>query len=487
MESSAAKELANHTPNTPSAYHTFTYRGKSYLFDVKTGISLRIDEAAHEVLRLLLDHPKEKVEKLLKTRFTKKALDEVFLGIDYLRHSGLFKLEKEETPEQIDAYIRRVMRRKSPSIQLAVVQGCNMSCAYCYERGKFANEEPILMSKEVGERAVEFLIDKSQGCKELNITFFGGEPLLNWPLIKHLVGYAIKRAKETGLKNFFSLTTNAVLVTDEIARYIKKYNFGLMCSIDGPPEIQNKFRPLKGSKLSFYKAARGVKRIMKYRRQVTVRATTHKGNADWRKLHDFFERFGFSRFAIGSATCQTFKKGPLDFGPEDIEMLSRQVEDMIDFAFERLKAGKKLYQNPFAAIKDIHDRRHTGIRCGIGRGTSIVDVNGRIFPCHRYLGLENYCVGDIWSGYDEKRLYDYLADYYSVKKFCRACWLRNLCGGPCPWHVAHEDGHHRPPHKDFMCEIIKKASERSIWMYDVLKNEHPEYFKELVKPPEPCP
>ncbi|MFC1753634.1 radical SAM protein [Thermoproteota archaeon] len=466
-------------------FHAFKYKGKAYLFDIRTLVSLRIDEAAYEALKLFNDYSKDQILEKLKGRFSESTIQEVFLGIEQLKKQGLFRPAMEETPEEIDAHIKRVVNRESASIQLALVKGCNMRCEYCYEKDCFNKDGNILMSKEVGERAVEFLIEKSKHCKGMNITFFGGEPLINWKTIKHLVHYIEKRAKELGRGSpYYALTTNGTLITKEIARYIKKYNFGLMCSLDGPPEIQNKLRPMAGGKGSFYKAARGIKRVMKIRRQVTVRATTNKANNDCLMLHEFFERFGFTRFAIGAAMGKSFSKGPLDFGPEDVDALIEKADKEIDFALQRLKEGKPLYRNPFTVLKAIHTRKHTKIRCGVGKGTTIVSVDGKLFPCHRYLGMDEYCVGDIWKGYDKQKLYDYLYDYIKIKDTCKPCWLRTLCGGPCPWYVAHEDGHHRSPDEDFQCRIVKSSYERAIWLYEEVKEKYPDYFEKLTSAAE---
>lgn len=463
-------------------YHTFKYKGKAYLFDVRTSFSMRIDDAAYEILRLLKDNSKDEAIDKLNGRFSKKTIKEVFLAIEKLKKNGLLQPQREESSQEIDALIRRIIRRQSPTIDLTVVQGCNMRCKYCFERYGYNRKVKSLMSQETGERAIEFLIEKSKGCKELNVTFFGGEPLINWKLIKHLVHYTTKRAKELGRQTFFSLTTNGTLVTDEVARYIKKYNFGLFCSLDGPPEIQNKLRPLAGGRCSFFKAARGIKRIMRIRRQVTVRATLNKLNCDYNQLFDFFERFGFTKFALGSAVGKSFEKGPLDFGPEDMQMLIKQGEEYIQQSLQRLKEGKPLYRNPFEGIKAIHERRRVGIRCGVGRGTTVVSTDGKLYPCHRYLGMNNYYIGDIWKGYDEQKLYDYLMDYYKVKDYCKSCWVRNLCGGPCPAYVAHKDGHHRPPDKDFLCRMTKMGFEEVIWLYEELKENFPDYFEKLINP-----
>jgi uncharacterized protein len=444
-----------------------------YCFDSGSCSVFEIDRITYDILKLV-EHPNPKtVSKVLK--YPDKKIHEVLSEIKALRAAGYLAEPVDESPSTVTQYINQLMHTNSNSVTLIVADTCDLHCRYCYEQG--VNKSSRCMSKKTARDAVDFLFERAQKRNSVEITFFGGEPLLNWDTIKAVISYSQALGMKQGKKVFYSLTTNGVHVSPEVIDYIKKYNFGLMVSLDGPKQIQDAVRPFKDGKGSYECVMEKLKLLMDKRRMVTVRATLCKENKNLNQLIQFFENVGFTRIAVGWATGKSYHKGPFDLNSKDMDHLLREYEIARDRAIEQLHNGEPLVYDPLSdPIHTLYNRTKIGIRCGAGRGTIAVGINGHIYPCHRYIGMDKYILGDIYSGINEKCLFAYLNAYYAVKKYCQSCWLRIMCGGPCPWYVSHEDGTIREP-DHFTCEMNRKSMERCIWAYSYVREKYPDFFR----------
>ena len=465
-------------------YHQFQFRGKNYVFDIETSSVMRIDDAAYDALRLRRngESPAGQASELA-ARYGEETANTVLAELDFLEGRGLFRqpLMTYDDAEN-EAYIQRLIRMSTNKIELSLAEACNLRCRYCYVAENDALNNG-LMPWEIAKQAVDLVFRRAGNARDIYITFFGGEPLLNKPVLLQTIRYSQEKGAEQGKQVHYSMTTNATLLDDEIIDVISRYNFGLMVSMDGPPPVHDHMRPFVNGRGSYDVAAAKIKQLMKKRRSVTVRCTLSNQYLDRKEIVEFLEDFGFSRVGMSRCSGRVDEQGPYDIGQEENKILKQQDEYFLDRLLSQLERGEPVRFNPWTtAIRNIHDRSNRRMRCGVGRGTTTVGIDGKLYPCHRYVGMEHYVLGHVSTGINRDRFADYLRAYFRTKRKCESCWAINICGGYCPWYVSRDDGTCQEP-SDWWCEEVKNWYEQGIWLYDTLRSRYPAYFRRLVGDP----
>jgi uncharacterized protein len=462
-------------------YHLFRYRGTPFAFDINTSHFLKVSEAAYDYLQARLDGSGDPdAYAAVAAKHGQEQAEKLKGEMALLRSKGYFKKQAFTYDDRDnEKLIRSLVKRRTNKIELYLAEACNLRCKYCYVGDNDALNNG-LMPLDVALAAVDLVFERCSGDeKEISVTFLGGEPLLNKPVMKAVIAYSQERIRNNGMeKAFYSLTTNATLLDDEVIDYIKKYNFGLMISIDGPREVHDAMRPMANGKGSFDRAASNVKRLMGRRRMVTVRCTLSNRYLDIPALVSFFEAFGFTR--IGFATCRgkSYGRGPYDLTDEDQAVVEKHFDDHIDRFFKQLATGEQRKFDPYSqGIRDFHNHKTARFRCGACRGCTTVGIDGALYPCHRYVGMKEFIIGDVWNGVDDDKHAAYLRGYLESKKKCEQCWAVHICGGVCPWFVSHEDGSFVPP-SDAYCDRIRRSFEKTAWLaYEVAERYPKEYAK----------
>ncbi len=453
-------------------YHAFIYKNLPFVFDIQNGVFFRITRSAYRLLQ---------TAEAGDRAGARKGMDEAARELRLLREKGFFPLvAKTFTQSEDDRFIDRLVKMPTNKIDLSLAESCNLACKYCYCRTNQALRKG-LMPEDVALRAIDFLMERGGGGKfpSYEVTFFGGEPLLNKPVMKKVIAY-LETLVGHSAELHFSLTTNGTLLDDEVIHYIKKYNFGLMISIDGPPHVHDAMRPFRNGRGSFERVARNVKRLMRIRKRVTARVTLTKNCLDMVGIVRFLEDFGFARIGLSSASGTSFGKGRYDLDGDDEKVLEAQSEILRRRFFRRLRSNELPQHDPAAgAIEHLLYRRLVRMRCGVGRGTSAVGIEGKLYPCHRYVGMENYVLGNIWDGIDKEKYRTYLKGYFSTKEKCQECWAVHFCGGTCPWYLSHPDGYFVPP-SDEHCDRIRRGLEGAAWVVDKVSSEFPEYYARMA-------
>ena len=476
-------------------FHLFEFNGQKYAFDIESSAVVHLDDPAYEALGLrqqawlesgasLSDD--EIVSRLALTHGQETA-QTVVGELRWLEKRGIFAgpVYTHDDAEN-EAYIQRLTRMSTNKIELYLAEACNLRCRYCYVKENDALNNG-LMPWQVAKEAVDLVFRRAGGADSVHITFFGGEPLLNKPVLRQVIAYSQKLGEQEDKSVTYSMTTNATLLDDEVIGYIKRYNFGLMISLDGPKDVHDHMRPLADGQGSFDLAARNIKKLMRRRRSVTVRCTLSNQCLDRPRLVEFLEDFGFTRVAMSRCSGTVDHLGPYDIGPAENAVLKQQDAHFIERLFEQLDRGERIRFNPWAAVlRNIHDKQNRRMRCGVGRGCTTVGIDGKLYPCHRYVGMESYVLGHVSSGIDRETYASYLRSYYDTKTKCESCWAINICGGYCPWYVSNQDGACSPPH-DWWCEEVQGWLEQGIWLYDTLRSHYPDYFRQVVgeEPKEP--
>ena len=462
-------------------YHLFQYHDNYYVFDIETSMVFKLDAPAYEALSLrLLNKSSDAIAEKLTRAYGVETTQTVLNELRWLKKRGvLHSPVKIYTDAENEAYIQKLTRMGTNKIELYLAEACNLRCRYCYVNAHEALNNG-LMPWEIAKQAVDLVFARAGRADSVNITFFGGEPLLNKPVLKQVIAYSQELGQAQGKRVGYSMTTNATLLDDEIIALIKRYNFGLMISMDGPPDVHDAMRPLANGQGSFELTARNVKRLMQRRSSVTVRCTLSNQYLDRPRIVQFLEDFGFTRVAMSRCTGTVDGLGPYDVGPEENVTLQAQDPYFIQRLFEQLERGERIKYNPWASVvRHIHDMQSRRMRCGVGRGCTTVGIDGRLYPCHRYVGMDAYVLGHVSTGIDREAFTRYLRGYFSTKRKCESCWAVNLCGGYCPWYVSSADGTFPYP-EDWWCDEIRHWYEMGIWMYDTLRNTYPDYFKQLV-------
>lgn len=462
-------------------YHLFRFRGKHYLFDIASSAVMRLDGPAYDALMLRrTGAPSQAITDDLAASYGVDAAASVVKELRWLEHQGLLSgpVAAHDGHED-EAHIQRLIGMATNKIELYLAEACNLRCRYCYVNENRALNNG-LMPWEVARQAIDYAFRRAGRADTVNITFFGGEPLLNKPVLRQAIQYSQELGRVQGKRVTYSMTTNATLLDDEIIGYIKRYNFGLMVSLDGPKEIQDAMRPLANGQGSFDLATANIKRLMAQRRSVTVRCTLSNRCLDRPAIVDFLEGFGFTRVAMSRCLGTAEHLGPYDIGPKENATLRAQDDFFIDRLIAQLARGERIRFNPWAAaVRNIHDKENRRMRCGVGRGCTTVGIDGRLYPCHRYVGMQAYVLGDIRTGIDRGRFADYLRGYFKTRQKCETCWALNLCGGYCPWYVSGEDGIFHAPRAEW-CQDVLVWYEQGIWLYDTLRSRFPDYFRQLV-------
>ncbi len=462
-------------------YHLFRHHDNGYVFDVETSAVMKLDEPAYDALALrLTDAAPEEITSRLAATYGEEIAQGVLGELRWLEKRGIFRSPVRTYDDaENEVYIRKLTHMGTNRIELYLAEACNLRCRYCYVGANEALNNG-LMPWPIAREAVDFAFRRAVGTDSVSITFFGGEPLLNKPVLKRTIAYSRELGAAQGKRVTYSMTTNATLLDDEMIGIIKRYNFGLMISLDGPRDVHDAMRPMADGRGSFDLAAENVKRLMQRRRSVTVRCTLSNLCLDRPRIVSFLEEFGFTRVAMSRCTGTVDGLGPYDVGPKENAVLKEQDDYFVERLFAQLDRGERIRFNPWATVvRTIHDKQNRRMRCGVGRGCTTVGIDGKLYPCHRYVGMEPYVLGDVRSGVDREKFADYLRGYFATKRKCESCWAINLCGGYCPWYVSGSDGEFREP-REWWCEEIRGWYERGIWLYDTLRSRYPDYLRHLV-------
>lgn len=457
---------------SPPPYHTFQCLGENFLFDTTSRRYFHIDEITRRFLDVY--HTCNSIEEtssiLADEGVPAGTISDIAGEVAVMANHGLFDTpDYSISPKQMEQELKQ-RYDKTPwnKLELALAETCNLACKYCYCSTCRDMPNQGLMSQTVAKQAITWLFAVSGRSKTVSITFFGGEPLLNKPVLRFVMEYSQHLAKLHGKKVFYSMTTNGTLLDDEIIGYIKKHNFGLMVSLDGPKEVHDAQCPTRDGRGSFNMATDGIKKLMSRRRSVTVRCTMAHPVPRMLDLIKFFEDFGFTRIVIGR-TVNPVNASPVDCTEEDFkECVRQEKEELIPWMLEKLAANEKPKYFPYARFIEKQEKgrdveKISPFKCGACRGTTTVGADGTLYPCHRFVGMKAWRIGTVSDGPDYEKCKQFWRDYRAaIAKKCEKCWLWTQCKGPCPWEIARADGTFNPPQ---YCEHTREYTGLAAYAY----------------------
>ncbi|MEN6405351.1 MAG: radical SAM protein [Thermoguttaceae bacterium] len=376
-------------------------------------------------------------------------------------------------------------------IQLMMAESCNLRCGYCYAWRNDCNDKRTLMAWRVARTAVDHLVWRSAGRPNLQVTFFGGEPLLNLKVIKQTVEYCKSIEEHGGRKFVFELITNGTLLTQEVTDYLIEHRFLLFISLDGWREMHNYNRPaVDGSDQHDTILQNAIYANQQYQAhglpKVKLRANLTDRYTDVRKVASYFESHGFTYIGIGP--IEPLPHGDncgLALSEEQMEELMVAGTDQLVDALDALKQNKKV--GPYVSrllhktVKAMTTRSTPGVVCGVCRNTAIVDNKGFVYPCHRYAGMDQYRMGSVFTGIEKRLVLDYYGKLASrAIADCQDCWIRDFCAGGCPWCLSDKHGNVHKPSK-VSCDRRRTMAERGLWLRKELLAIRPAMFENDVR------
>ncbi len=471
----------------PRSFRVFEFEGDKLLFDRATGTVAGLDEMSFTMLSLLgAGFSVAETVRLCKRSVPGFEEDAVVGTLEHLQSLGFFRYEKVDHDEQLKM-IEMLAEHRPRRVQLLMAQGCNLGCRYCYAWRNGSNQKGTLMPWEMAKESVDHLVRNSGNRPELQVTFFGGEPLLNWEVILQVVEYCRELERTTSKTFLFELITNGVLLTPEITDFIAKEKFLLFVSLDGWKEMHNYNRPsMSGEDVYDVILQNALYANKRYEElglnPMKIRANLTNKHHDWKAVGEYLASLGFK--VIGVGAIEPLSHGdpsPSSMTEEQVDALHEEISKgmaqtvykLIDGKettfFERLQLKK--------AVMPLSPHGLKGVTCGVARNTQVVDNKGNIFPCHRYEGMENYIIGNVAAGGldREKTMAYYLKLNGNATNRCHSCWIRDYCGGGCAWLLSKKDGHLADP-TERECDRRRASMERALWLRQKMRTYFPEKF-----------
>ena len=423
--------------------HQYKLGGYNIVLDVCSGGVHVVDDIAYDIIALFEDKDKESILTAMGEKYPDVASEELencYAQVAQLKAAG--KLFAPDTFEPMAGKLKQKTSGVVKALCLHIAHTCNLNCSYCFaSQGKYHGERAV-MSYEVGKRALDFLIENSGTRRNLEVDFFGGEPLMNFQVVKDLVAYARSIEREKG-KNFrFTLTTNGVLVDEDVIKWANRECANVVLSLDGRKEVHDRFRVDYAGKGSWEKIVPKFQRFVEARggKDYYMRGTFTHANPDFLEDIRKMLELGFTELSMEPVVCA--EGDPSALTEEDLTVVMDQYEGLAELMLERDKAGK-----PFTFYHYMIDL--TGGPCiykrisGCGSGTEYMAVTpwGDLYPCHQFVGEERFRLGDIWQGVTNHEIRaEFAACNVYAHEECRDCWARLYCSGGCAANAYHATG-----------------------------------------------
>lgn len=458
-----------------------TVGDRRILFHVPTSGLFEMDEVGGELLDLFAELG-QVGEEDIRRRFDGKA--EPARVVETLRELITLRVIDDGFARPAKAPVT-IQEFPLSTVVLNVNTGCNLSCTYCYKEDLTTPAKGERMDFATAARSVDLLIQEAAAARDsVNIVFFGGEPLTNLPLIRQVVEYAEAKGRETGKRIDFSLTTNAVLLTEEIVDWLDEHRFGITVSMDGPKPLHDRNRRTVGGKGSYdVVSAKARMLLSRYRsRPVGARVTLTAGVTDVVAIHDhlkdeigFFE-VGFSPVTSGSVTAFNLS------GDE----LREVFDNMKTLGLRYLEAAKRDvnigFSNMHQLMTDLSEGTTKSLPCGAGLGMLAVDKAGDLHLCHRFTGSKQPTYGNVEDGIAKESLGAFLEGMANrTGTACETCWIRKLCAGGC-YHESYAR-YADPAHPTYhYCNLMRDWIDFGIRVYAEIMVANPSFVERHVAP-----
>ncbi len=462
--------------------HQYQNNGYSIVLDVNSGSVHVVDEAAYDVIACLNAQDSSHtfgiscdsqtlayLNSELGGKYSGAELEEVLEAVAELAEAGqLF------TDDIYEEYIAEVKQRKTvvKALCLHIAHDCNLACRYCFAQEGEYHGRRALMSSEVGKKALDFLVANSGKRRNLEVDFFGGEPLMNWKVVKELVAYGRELEKLHDKHFRFTLTTNGVLLNEEIQEFINKEMDNVVLSLDGRKEVNDKMRPFRNGKGSYDLIVPKFQRLADSRGQQKyyIRGTFTRDNLDFSQDVLHFAQLGFKQISIEPVVGD--ESDPYAIREGDLPQIFSEYDKLAKTMVDRERRGEGF--TFFHFMLDLEGGPCVAKRLsGCGSGTEYLAVTpwGDLYPCHQFVGEDHFLMGNVDDGIKRPEIADEFrgCSVYSKEK-CRSCFARFYCSGGC---MANSHKFHGTIHDtyDVSCEMERKRVECAIMIKAALADE----------------
>lgn len=443
--------------------HQYKLNGFNIVLDTYSGAVHCVDDLSYDIIELYQEKSKEEIkqEMLEKYKEIKESdIEETFEEIENLIKTGKLFSKDIYEGKNLDLKKRDSVVK---ALCLHIAHTCNLNCEYCFAgQGKYHGED-ALMSFEVGKQALDFLVKNSGTRKNLEVDFFGGEPLVNFEVVKQLVKYARSIEKENNKHFRFTLTTNGVLLNDDVIDFLNEEMDNVVLSLDGRKEINDAKRKNINGDGSYDIIVPKFKKFVEKRgnKEYYMRGTFTRNNLDF--TNDIFHMADLGFTELSMEPVVSSEETDYSLREEDLDKIYEQYEILAKEMIKRKKEG-----NPFTFYHYMIDlsggpciyKRITG--CGSGTEYLAVTPNGDFYPCHQFVGDKKFLMGNVKDGIANKELRDEfkLCNVYSRKE-CKDCWAKLYCSGGCSANSYHTTGSINNVY-DFGCKLFRKRIECAI-------------------------
>ncbi len=464
--------------------HRFSAADKDFIYLVPSAAVFALDDAASAVFEVMNrgSQTPDEVADLLRDRFARAEIEDTISELLRIRAVTESENSTPPLPKTLPP-----MPFPLTTMVLNVTNQCNLSCTYCYEYGEDRivetqdGKKPKFMSEETARRSVDFMLKESGANKVAHLTFFGGETLLNFPILQATIAYARQRAIEMGKEVDFSLTTNATLLRPEIIEFLAENQVGVTISIDGPKEIQDQFRVFHNGAGSYDVVLPKIRDLLQKHktRPIGARVTLTSKTLDIKRIfRHLTEDIGFWEVGFAPVTTSPNRLYAIDEPGFDY-----MLEQFRELAREFLACALEDRHHGFSNIKDTLEEIHKGASkaypCGAGLGLLGVSTEGDVALCHRFAGSDAHKLGTVRDGVDRKAQIDFLQkNHIADKTDCSKCWARPLCSGGC-YHEAYiRYGETTHPNLHY-CEWIRAWTDTCLQIYGEISERNPKFLEQF--------
>ena len=450
--------------------HQYKSNGYNIVMDVNSGAVHVVDDVTYDAIELFEDISSSEIVDKLKDKYNESDILEAIDEIEELKKDG--QLFTEDIYQPFVEKFKENRQTVVKALCLHIAHDCNLACKYCFaEEGEYHGRRE-LMSFEVGKKALDFLVKNSGNRVNLEVDFFGGEPLMNWEVVKQLVEYGRSLEKPYNKKFRFTLTTNGVLLNDEIMEYLNKEMSNVVISLDGRKEVNDRMRPFRNGKGSYDLIVPKFKKLAESRNQTNyyIRGTFTRDNLDFSEDVLHYADLGFKQVSMEPVVAAP--EEPYSIREEDLPQIMDEYDRLAKEFVKRQKEGRgfkffhfmlDLSQGPCVA------KRLSG--CGSGTEYLAVTPWGDLYPCHQFVGNEEFLLGNVDTGVVNTKVRDEfkLCNVYAKEK-CKNCFARFYCSGGCAANSFNFHGSITDAY-DIGCEMQKKRIECAIMIRAALAED----------------
>ncbi len=441
--------------------HKFTKDNTNILIDVNSGAVHVVDKLVYEILDYYEGTKKNEIVELLSTKYDRNLVLEAIEEVDVLTKNNLLFTEERYLEHESFKSIEPVVK----ALCLHISHDCNIRCEYCFaSQGDFKGQR-MLMDFDAGKKAIDFLLDNSRSRKNLEVDFFGGEPLMNLEVVKQIVSYARSKEKEYDKNLRFTITTNALSLNEDTMKYINDNMYNVVLSIDGRKSVNDKMRSTINGEGTYNLIIENITKMAELRKEKNyyVRGTFTRHNLDF--AHDVLHLADLGIKSLSIEPVVASPENDYAIREEDLDEVFKSYDYLAEQYVKRNKEGNGF--SFFHYMIDLEQgpcviKRITG--CGAGAEYLAITPEGDIYPCHQFVGDDNFRIGSVHTGEISNKLYnEFSAAHVYNKEEYNTCWAKFYCSGGCHANAYNFNKDINRPYK-IGCEMEKKRIECALWI-----------------------